>query len=240
MSGTFCFLNSILQVRLFLLLSTCQLLIADRVENSIMSSIRAIPQVLASSPRFLEYSYSILASSSTLPGPPPQSNVTSTLLPFLLTLVTPSPSPYPRPLRPTALVEALRLSDTFAKAGMFGRLREQQDAHELWALLSDAVEEEDKLVRNLTRSQRAGLRTFLAAGGEERGGEGEPWMGRMAYRRACRICGYSEGIRLMQSGEVSLSLPERTVSLEFSLCRSRGLRRKLTSLWTSLLARLPH
>lgn len=196
MSGTFCFLNAILQV-------------------------------LASSPRFLTHSHAILALSASLATTSPSTMpaVTASLLPFLLTLATPSDSRHPRPLRPTDLVEALRSSEAFKKAGMFGRLREQQDAHELWALLAGAVDDEAVAVGRLADRDGAGLRSLLPslptpltlASLESTGAQlsialpSLPWSGRMAYRRACVVCDYSEGIRLMRTGEVSLSLPERTV-----------------------------
>jgi ubiquitin carboxyl-terminal hydrolase 1 len=211
MSGTFCFLNAILQV-------------------------------LASSPRFLSHAYAVLALSATPVASTSTSSspaVTAALLPFLLALATPSDARHPRPLRPTELVEALRGSEAFKKAGMFGRLRDQQDAHELWALLAGAVDDEAAAVSKMVDRSAAGLRSLLPPtlpSSSLVGSDGEPpvlqamphlpWSGRMAYRRACVVCGYSEGIRLMRSGEVSLSLPERTV-------------RRLLKSGTASLSRLP-
>lgn len=104
---------------------------------------------------------------------------------------------------------------------MFGRLRDEQDAHELWALLAEALADEAGAVGRSLAQASAGLKALarLPGGGrEEEGGEGEvgkpPWEGRMAYRRACAVCGYADGgVRLMPSGEVSLALPapSRTV-----------------------------
>ncbi|CED82681.1 Ubiquitin C-terminal hydrolase [Phaffia rhodozyma] len=192
MSGTFCFLNSVLQA-------------------------------LSSLTPFLEHlsALSDLAIRTDTPTP-----LLSTFLPVLFQLLTPSPTKYPRPLRPTELVEALRQSDTVKRSGMFGRLRDQQDAQELWVLLNGCVEEERVAIEKNDKSSKLGIKGLLdgRGGGDdtERESRDRPWQspfeGRMAFRRSCQMCGYSEGIRLTKFDSLSLPVPRaRSTTLESML-----------------------
>lgn len=93
-------------------------------------------------------------------------------------------------------------------------MREQQDAQELWQLLMAAVEEEGEVIKKVgIKEGREGLRGLISLlteqEEEQEEGEESPFKGRLAYRRGCRICGYSEGIRLTAFDNLQLSVPRR-------------------------------
>lgn len=118
-------------------------------------------QSMASLPTLISYLDSLLlqaenlsssASSSALALP-----VTSALHSTLTALNTPSTSSRPHALRPLLLASAL--ADSSESRRRLLKSSEQQDAHELWGMIRDAVEEESiKLAKfvEFDRHVRAG------------------------------------------------------------------------------------
>lgn len=124
--------------------------------------------------------------------------------------------------------------------------REQQDAHELFMVLAEAIGNESvRVARVVARSKGLGevvsLQGYAAATGAKGSpsvgsstGEGQvkrwkgrsrdekvrglaqPWEGLMARKRTCQVCGWSEGVRMDSLGGMELSLPQY-VSI-FSAC----------------------
>lgn len=175
---------------------------------------RLSKQALSSLCPFLNHLETLHALAIKTDTPTP---VLSTLLPLLITLITPSSKPYPYPLRPITLIEALRNSPTVKRSGMFGRLREQQDAQELWILLNGCIEEEKQMIEKVDRVGKVGLKALVPRiEGDLEDQDKElrvgPFGGMMAFRRSCQMCGYSEGIRLTKFDSLSLPVP-KTVSL---------------------------
>lgn len=118
--------------------------------------------------------------------------------------------------------------------------REQQDAHELFLVLAEAVSDEAlKVAGEVATSRGLGeilsLQGYVANGqahnsklnsktGALKGQDGQhrnrekkrglamPWEGLMARRRVCRTCGWCESIRMDTLGGMELAIP-LTVSL---------------------------
>lgn len=182
---------------------------------------------MAALPPFLAYISHLHSQALAYDVPSPLLDV---LLPLLSALSTPSSS-YSRPLRLTALIEAITLAPIFKTSGMFNRMREQQDAQELWQLLMSAVEEEAEAIHKIgIKEGSEGLRALIATVSptdDDRPEKDSPFKGRLAYRRGCRICGYSEGIRLTAFDNLQLSVP-RTVSPRLCLIRLRSSADHLT------------
>ncbi|KAL7412237.1 hypothetical protein BDY24DRAFT_393710 [Mrakia frigida] len=180
--------------------------------------LNSVLQAMAALPPFLTYISHLHSQALTYDVPSPLLDV---LLPLLTSLSTPSASAYPRPLRLTSLIEALTLAPIFKSSGMFNRMREQQDAQELWQLLMAAVEEEGEVIKKVGIKEGSegfrGLISSKEAAAEE---EGSPFKGRLAYRRGCRICGYSEGIRLTAFDNLQLSVPRMLSTSLTSLLES--------------------
>lgn len=166
---------------------------------------------MAALPPFLAYIAHLHSQALSYDVPSPLLDV---LIPLLSTLSRPSSHSHPRPLRLTALIEALTLAPIFKSSGMFNRMREQQDAQELWQLLMAAVEEEGEVIKKVgVKEGKEGFRGLMSLLADESSQEDSPFKGRLAYRRGCRICGYSEGIRLTAFDNLQLSVP-RMVSQE--------------------------
>lgn len=181
--------------------------------------LNSVLQALASLPPFIAHLQTLRTLAETYDVPTP---LIDALLPLLITLSTPSSSSYPQALRPTDLIEALTETSTFERAGMFGRLREQQDAQELWQLLVGAVDEERVKIEKEESLGRVGLRGLFGLKGDDgkdldeqqqqRQAKTNPFEGTLAYRRSCTICGYSEGIRVTKLDNIQLPTPRRVRS----------------------------
>lgn len=114
--------------------------------------------------------------------------------------------------------------------------REQQDAHELFVVLAEAVSDEavkvaaevarlkgfgevlslqgyaseKGLAKDQEKSNGNGRAAVMRVIGEERRkirGLAQPWEGLMARRRVCRRCGWCEAIRMDTLGGMELPLP---------------------------------
>ena len=109
--------------------------------------------------------------------------------------------------------------------------REQQDAHELFLVLAEAVSNEAmKVAAEVATNRGLGelltLQGYLAGKIEsgrlgKDGGQGVrakkrclamPWEGLMARRRVCKGCGWCETIRMDTLGGMELAIPQ-SVSL---------------------------
>ncbi|GJN87889.1 hypothetical protein Rhopal_000844-T1 [Rhodotorula paludigena] len=172
--------------------------------------LNATLQSMASLPSLLTYLDQLVSTSLELAVPVP---VTATLLDTLEALNTPSTST-PAPLRPVELASALANSSPSRHRLLASS--DQQDAHELWGMIRDAVEEEaGKLVAAQEReaAQGAGLAeaVMLKAGlsiavGKRRPRKAvtDPWFWLKSQRIKCMRCGYVRDTR--HEGEEILML----------------------------------
>ncbi|GAA5831268.1 hypothetical protein JCM11251_007814 [Rhodosporidiobolus azoricus] len=172
--------------------------------------LNATLQSMASLPPLLTYLDSLVTSALELSSPAP---VSTTLLDTLEALNTPSTS-RPPPLRPVEL--AVALADSSPSRRRLLASSEQQDAHELWGMIRDAVEEEaNKLVQVQERKRQAGaglaevakLRDGLGIALSRKKvvrGRNDPWFFLKSQRIRCMECGYVRDTR--HEGEELLML----------------------------------
>ncbi|ORY55524.1 hypothetical protein BCR35DRAFT_322694 [Leucosporidium creatinivorum] len=196
--------------------------------------LNATLQSMASLPPLLSY----LTQLSSLSTPSIPTPVTTSLLSVLTSLNRPSTS-RPSPLRPVALATALAQSSDQRRRLMSSS--EQQDAHELWGMIREAVEEEEgRVLAALARAEEAGrgLGELLdLAGarpvgrGEEGGeplremeseGEGElkdPYLLLTSQRVKCMTCGYTRDVRHTSDQQVMLDVPHAAHISLYALLR---------------------
>lgn len=177
---------------------------------------------MASLPSLLTYLDQLVSTSLELAVPVP---VTATLLDTLEALNTPSTST-PAPLRPVELASALANSSPSRHRLLASS--DQQDAHELWGMIRDAVEEEaGKLIAAQEReaAQGAGLAeaVMLKAGlsiavGKRRPRKAvtDPWFWLKSQRIKCMRCGYVRDTRHDGEEILMLQVP-LVVCLTFAL-----------------------
>lgn len=132
----------------------------------------------------------------------------------------------PPALRPVALLHALQ---TLPAIRRLLSTREQQDAHELFLVLAEAVSDEAlKVAAEVAQDRGLGeilsLQGYVKDKAEKqavagRAGDGRketrertrgltmPWEGLMARRRVCKSCGWCESIRMDTLGGLELALP---------------------------------
>ena len=159
-----------------------------------------------------------LATESDVPTP-----VTDAVSDLLAELNTPHMKP-PRPLRPHALLEALH---TLPSIRRLTSTREQQDAHELLAVLVEAISDEalkvaSKVVKLRGVAEVLSLHNycvekgssptrleFETAKGQRKRAKGlaQPWEGLIARRRLCRGCGKYGEVRMDTLGGMELPIP---------------------------------
>ncbi|RXK35014.1 hypothetical protein M231_07717 [Tremella mesenterica] len=181
LSGTLCYMNSVLQAF-----------------ASLPSLVHNLDTIIA------------LAVEVDLPTP-----VTDTLSSTLQSLNTPS-SRVPKPIRPISLLQAL---EPLPQIRRLLSTREQQDAHELFVVLAEAVSDEAMKVA-IEFAHIRGLGEVLTlqeglGGGkrEEKKKRGkikalqQPWEGLMARRRVCKRCGWCEAVRMDTLGGMELPIP---------------------------------
>ncbi|WWD17296.1 hypothetical protein CI109_101736 [Kwoniella shandongensis] len=151
--------------------------------------------------------------------------VTDALLDVIHELNTPHTRP-PAALRPNALLHALQPLPAIRR---LLSTREQQDAHELFIVLAEAVSDEAVEVAVEVAKLR-GFADVVSLQGYVKGKNGDgnikgradkigarkrdkirgvaqPWEGLMARRRVCQKCGWSEAIRLDTLGGMELPVP---------------------------------
>ncbi|GAA6030154.1 hypothetical protein JCM8097_009290 [Rhodosporidiobolus ruineniae] len=173
--------------------------------------LNATLQSMASLPSLLAYLDSLSTTAYELHVP---SAVTDSLLDTLTALNTPSTS-RPAPLRPLELANALAASSPSRRRLLASS--DQQDAHELWGMIRDAVEEEaDKVVDAQERASQAGsglaevaklrdgLGMALSRKKTTRRGRNDPWFFLRSQRVKCMTCGYVRDTR--HEGEELLML----------------------------------
>ena len=125
----------------------------------------------------------------------------------------------PPALRPHALLHALQ---PLPQVRRLLSTREQQDAHELFVVLAEAVSDEAlKVAREVVKlrgiAEVLSLQAYCSnkttreTGKEKRvkaKGLAQPWEGLMARRRVCRRCGWSETVRMDTLGGMELPVPQ--------------------------------
>ncbi|GAA6000785.1 hypothetical protein JCM10207_004659 [Rhodosporidiobolus poonsookiae] len=172
--------------------------------------LNATLQSMASLPSLLTYLDSLCATAIELAVSTP---VAESLVDTLEALNTPSSS-RPAPLRPVELASALAASSPSRRRLLASS--DQQDAHELWGMIRDAVEEEAARVfaaeerRKLAGTGlaevaklRAGLGIALSRKKVGRG-RNDPWFFLRSQRIKCMTCGYVRDTR--HEGEELLML----------------------------------
>jgi ubiquitin carboxyl-terminal hydrolase 1 len=137
-------------------------------------------------------------------------------------LNTPKSRPPPA-LRPHALLHSLQTLPAFHR--LLGT-REQQDAHELFVVLAEAVSDEAvKVAAEVAQVKGLGEVLSLQGYTSEKGkgtayareesrdqrrkvrGLAQPWEGLMARRRVCRKCSWCEAVRMDTLGGMELPVP---------------------------------
>ncbi|CAG8476126.1 1566_t:CDS:1 [Paraglomus occultum] len=162
--------------------------------------LNAVLQAFAS----LDYLRSYLEKRASCPPPDNTSNVTIALQHTLCRLNEPLQKR--QSFLPTEVVWALR---TNAKSLLN---REQQDAHELFALLSQALTDEDEELRR--PKSLFDVRTVRYMTGHKdsypfvQNSERNPLLGLTACRVSCMRCGHSGPIRHATFDHVSIPLPQ--------------------------------
>jgi len=125
-------------------------------------------------------------------------------------------------LRPHELLHALQ---PLPQIRRLLSTREQQDAHELFVVLAEAVSDEALKVaaevvklRGIAEVLSLPAYCMSKTGGEVKRNVGkekrvktkglaQPWEGLMARRRVCRRCGWSEAVRMDTLGGMELPVP---------------------------------
>ncbi|GAA5846588.1 hypothetical protein JCM9279_006754 [Rhodotorula babjevae] len=175
--------------------------------------LNATLQSMASLPPLLTYLDQLVTSADDLDVSLPVSNA---LLATLDALNTPSSS-RPQPLRPVELATAL--ADSSPTRRRLLATSEQQDAHELWGMIRDAVEDESR--RLVAAQERAAARgTGLAEAAalhaglgialgkrRSRRAETDPWFWLQSQRVKCMECGYVRDTRHVESELLMLQVP---------------------------------
>ncbi|XAO23784.1 hypothetical protein I312_102564 [Cryptococcus bacillisporus CA1280] len=184
--------------------------------NSVLQSVASIPSLIIHLEKVID-----LAVEVDIP-----THVTDALLDVIRDLNTPNKSPPPA-LRPHDLLTALYPLPAIRR--LLGT-HEQQDAHELFLVLAEAVSDEVvKVAAEIAKVRGIGeiisLQGYLSGKDDEIGqhiragdvegakrrqrirGVAQPWEGLLARRRVCQRCGWSEAIRMDTLGGIELPVP---------------------------------
>ncbi|WVQ80648.1 hypothetical protein IAT38_002753 [Cryptococcus sp. DSM 104549] len=182
--------------------------------NSVLQSFASIGSLARHLEKLVEYAVEV-----DMP-----THVTDALLDVIRDLNTPHKH-RPRPLRPEQLLAALQ---SLPAVRRLLSTREQQDAHELFLVLAEAISDEAvKVAAEIGRARGLGellsLQGYIVgkgdAGGTVQGdvegakkrkkirGVAQPWEGLMARRRVCRMCEWSEAVRMDMFGGMELPVP---------------------------------
>ncbi|KAI8878422.1 cysteine proteinase [Backusella circina FSU 941] len=151
--------------------------------NSVLQSLSALPQLQS----YLD-KIDKLPSYATLP-------VTRSLLRTLRLLSKPS-----RAFKPTDILSAMSSPSTKWVIN-----REQQDAQELFQVISGALDNECQLAQ-----KKQGFRDLLSSALSQKNEHKKlenPFTGLLANRLSCMQCGYTEAIRHFSFNNVQLTLP---------------------------------
>ncbi|KAG0197613.1 hypothetical protein BGX28_008879 [Mortierella sp. GBA30] len=220
--------------------------------NSVLQALSA----LSSLPSYLE---SLLDRSDELQVEEDKVELTEALLDTIEALQQPLPSH--KSFRPRAIVSALESSRAKSSkgSGSYSSLmnREQQDAQELFQIISSALSTEEATLQKLQATRPLlnldFLKTLLGLGPNKHGHQirkmgSNPMMGMLASRLSCMQCGYTEAVRHFTFDNLSLSLPsthacnledclQQYVSLESLhdvVCRKCSLLATLTRIGNEL------
>ena len=185
---------------------------------------------MASLPSLIAYLEALPSLSSHPFLRPPSTPVARALLATLSALNTPSSRP--SPLRPVELASAL--ANSSEQRSRLLASSEQQDAHELWVMLREAVEEEVAKVQAYYTALNAGegladVLTLTGKGEEkeekvaaEEGDEEWNWKAPKdphllltSQRVKCMTCGYTRDVRHMSDQQIPLSVPAVVSLLAF-------------------------
>ncbi|WVW83920.1 hypothetical protein I302_105942 [Kwoniella bestiolae CBS 10118] len=179
--------------------------------NSVLQAFASITSLVNHLEKIVE-----LAVETDTPTP-----VTDALLEVIQDLNTPhSRSP---PLRPHSLLQALH---PLPQIRRLLSTREQQDAHELFIILAEAVSDEAMKVASeigrlrglgeiLSLQGYAGSKNLVGGNADLEGankrrkvrGIAQPWEGLMARRRVCQTCGWETEVRMDLVGGMELPIP---------------------------------
>ncbi|GAA6048093.1 hypothetical protein JCM3770_000188 [Rhodotorula araucariae] len=175
--------------------------------------LNATLQSMASLPPLLAYLNRLVTTALDLSVSLP---VSEALLDTLEALNTPSSS-RPQPLRPVGLASALAASSPTRHRLLASS--EQQDAHELWGMIRDAVEEEAGRLANAQEREaargaglaeaatlRAGLGVALGKGRSKKVAT-DPWFWLQSQRVRCMECGYVRDTRHEPAELLMLQVP---------------------------------
>lgn len=196
--------------------------------SGVLCYMNSVLQALASVESLVEHLKRIMAMADEVDIPTP---VTDALSDVLADLNTPLNRPQ-RAIRPADLLVALRRQPAIQR---LLAVREQQDAHELFVVLAEAVSDEAlKVARDLMRlrglAEVSTIQEYLKEMSERgsinadppmsaRSSQGQekklkakgltmPWEGLIARRRTCRACGWCETIRMDTLGGMELPVPQ--------------------------------
>ncbi|OXB39993.1 ubiquitin carboxyl-terminal hydrolase 1 [Cryptococcus neoformans] len=184
--------------------------------NSVLQSVASIPSLIIHLEKVID-----LAVEVDMP-----THVTDALLDVIRDLNTPNKRPPPA-LRPHNLLTALYPLPAIRR--LLGT-HEQQDAHELFLVLAEAVSDEVvKVAAEVAKVRGIGeiisLQGYLSGKNDGSGqpmragdmegakrrqrirGVAQPWEGLLARRRVCQRCGWSEAIRMDTLGGIELPVP---------------------------------
>ncbi|EJT51808.1 hypothetical protein A1Q1_06946 [Trichosporon asahii var. asahii CBS 2479] len=181
--------------------------------NSVLQAWASLPHLRAHLERIIQ-----LATAADVPTP-----VTDAVHDVLRRLNT-GHAKQPPALRPHQLLAAL---SPLPAVRRLLATREQQDAHELFVVLAEAVSDEaTKVAKEVARTRGLGQALDLSSldvralknGAARRVPQNRPekdlqapWDGLLARRRVCRRCGYSDVVRMDSLGGMELPVP-RSVS----------------------------
>ncbi|CAO3570122.1 unnamed protein product [Mortierella alpina] len=176
--------------------------------NSVLQALSA----LSALPPYLE---SLLNRSDELQLDEDDVQVTETLLDTIEALQQPLASH--RAFRPRAIVSALEAARAKNSRGSYTSLmnREQQDAQELFQIISSALSSEEAALQKQEATRPLLNLDFVKIlvgrgpkdGHQIRRAQSNPMMGLLASRLSCMQCGYTEAVRHFTFDNLSLSLP---------------------------------
>ncbi|ORX36635.1 hypothetical protein BD324DRAFT_626637 [Kockovaella imperatae] len=187
--------------------------------NSVLQSLASVTSLISHLERI-----TTLAVEADLPTP-----VTDALTDVLTDLNTPHSSP-PRALKPHNLIAALQ---PLPQIRRLLATREQQDAHELFVVLAEAISDESLKVAAevlklrgfadllslqaycynkgermpISRPLSAQLEDGIKQKRKRARGLAQPWEGLIARRRVCRRCGWKGEVRMDTLGGMELPIP---------------------------------
>lgn len=220
-SGTYCFFNSTVQVRLH---GTTRRsdpnlsFLGIRIIKSAPAPNRRDTQKCRRlgrphpSPRRPPYS----PHRSALPAPSLAGTrgTTNTRPPIYRQIDLNTPHRRPSSFKPSEVIKALSSSDSGKRSALFSS-REHQDAQELFQLLTSVVRDEAANVLQERMRERGlgGLAVDSSKDSDSEIQNRSVFDGLMAQRRSCVECGYTEAVRHFAFDNISLTVPPNVSTL---------------------------